>query len=138
MINIFIVDDDTQLLKLYQLFLTFSGFSVIDSAINGEEAVTKFKNLQKKPDLIIMDFNMPIKNGIEATKEIVRIDKNAKIIIVSGEISIKEEAINVGAISFYKKPFNLTEFCQKLVNIYEILSNSEIKPHYLNQQLISH
>ena len=121
MINLLIVDDDTQLLKLYEYFLTISEFIVIDSAINGEEAVRKFKNLQKKPDIIIMDYNMPIKNGIEATKEILEIDKNAKIIIVSGETSIKKEAFSAGVIDFYEKPFSFTELRQKLVNIYDIL-----------------
>ena len=138
MINLFIVDDDVQLLKLYSKFLTLSGFVVICSAVNGEEAVKKFKNLEKKPDIIIMDYSMPIKNGIEATKEIIEIDKDAKILMVSGEISIKKEAISVGAIDFYEKPFSLVEFRQKLIIIYEILFNNGIEPCYLNQQLISH
>lgn len=131
MITFFIVDDDASLLKLYSSFLKFSGFEVIDSAINGEEAVKKFKNLQNKPDIIIMDYNMPIKNGIDATKEIIEIDKNAKIIIISGDKSIKKEAISAGAIAFNEKPFNLTEILQKLINIYENSFDNKMEPYLL-------
>lgn len=129
MINFFIVDDDASLLKLYSSFLKFSGFEVIDSAINGEEAVKKFKNLQKKPDIIIMDYNMPIKNGIDATKEIIEIDKNAKIIVVSSDKSIKREAISAGAIDFNEKPFNLTEILQKIINICENSFYTKMEPY---------
>lgn len=137
MIKFFIVDDDASILKLYSIFLKYSGFEVIGSAINGEEAVRKFKNLQNKPDIIIMDYNMPIKNGIDATKEIIEIDKNAKIVVVSGDNSIKKEAISVGAIDFNEKPFKLTELHQKLIDVYENSFNNTMESCCLNEQVIS-
>ena len=87
--KIFIVDDDDSILKLYKQFLEFKGFIVIDYAKNGIEAVDKYLSFQNKPDLIIMDYHMPIKNGIEATREILKIDENVKIFLISGDHTIK-------------------------------------------------
>lgn len=66
---------------------------------------------------------MPIKNGIEATKDILEFDKSAKIIIVSADMEIKREAFDVGAIDFIKKPFNLKNIHQMIICT---LRNSEI------------
>ncbi|MFX1570165.1 MAG: response regulator [Promethearchaeota archaeon] len=107
--RIFIVDDDTSIIKLYKQFLELKGFNIIDYAQNGNEAVNKYLRFQNKPDLIIMDYHMPIKDGIEATKEILKIDGNVKIFLISGDCSIKKKALAAGAIDFKKKPFNLQE-----------------------------
>jgi len=99
---------------LYKKVFEILGFIVIDMAKNGEEAVIKFQKFIIKPDLIIMDYHMPCKNGIEATKAILEIDKTAKIIIVSGDSSIKEIALTTGAICFKEKPFNIFELAQQI------------------------
>lgn len=88
------------------------GFDVMDMAKNGEEAVEKFKSFSKKPDLILMDYRMPIKNGIEATKEILQIKNDIKIVFVSADSTIKNYARSIGAITFKNKPFNN----EKLIN----------------------
>ncbi|MFX0024368.1 MAG: response regulator transcription factor, partial [Candidatus Hermodarchaeota archaeon] len=62
--KVFIVDDDDSILKLYKNFLEYKGFNVIDYAKDGIEAVIKFLRFKIKPDLIIMDYQMPFKNGI--------------------------------------------------------------------------
>ncbi len=107
--RIFIVDDDTSIIKLYKQFLELKGFNIIDYAQNGNEAVNKYLRFRNKPDLIIMDYHMPIKDGIEATKELLKIDGNVKIFIISGDCAIKKKALAAGAIDFKKKPFNLQE-----------------------------
>ena len=88
MVKIFIVDDDDSILKLYERFLEFKGFDVIDHAKNGIEAVNKYLMFKNKPDLIIMDYHMPFKNGIEATKEIIR-DKDFLASIIRGDEDFK-------------------------------------------------
>ena len=84
--------------------LKFAGFQVIDVADNGRDAVNKFESFSEKPDIILMDHRMPIKNGIEATKEILEIDNKTKIIFVSADKSVRENALLVGAICFKEKP----------------------------------
>ena len=53
-----------------------------------------------------MDHRMPIKNGVEATKEILKINPNIKIIILSADYSIKEIVMKAGAVDFLEKPFD--------------------------------
>lgn len=107
LVEIFIVEDDDALRILYEKALKLNGYNVIGSAKNGEEAVNMFKNFSNKPDIILMDHRMPIKNGLEAAKEILEIKNNTKIIFASADQSVKAEALSIGVISFKDKPFTL-------------------------------
>ncbi len=89
---------------------------MIGIASDGEEAILMFKSFETKPKLILMDNRMPIKSGLEATKEILQIDKKVKIIFISADMSIKEEALSIGAFSFYEKPFSLDHLLDEIVN----------------------
>ena len=51
MIKIFIVDDDESLQRLYGLILREAGFEIIETAINGKEAIEKYNKLEIKPDI---------------------------------------------------------------------------------------
>ena len=81
-------------------------------ANNGDEAIEMFKNFNDKPDIILLDYRMPTKNGIDALKAILEIDKNSRIIFASADRTIKERAYLNGAIGFLDKPFTY----KKLVN----------------------
>lgn len=106
MASIFIVEDEFTVQKLYNMILTAFGYDVIGIAKNGEEAVQMFEAFSKKPDVIIMDHRMPIKDGLEASKEILKINKNAKIIFASADASIEEHTRSLGIVSFKLKPFS--------------------------------
>ena len=109
MVNILIVEDDHSLRLLYEKALIFKGYNVMGSAKDGEEAVKLYKEFKNKPDIILMDHRMPIKNGIDATKEILANSSEIKpkIIFASADKTIKETALSIGAISFKDKPFTL-------------------------------
>ena len=122
MVEIFIVEDDDALRVLYEKALKLNGYNVIGSARDGEEAVRMFKKFSNKPDIILMDHRMPIKNGLEAAKEILEITNKSKIIFASADKSVREEAISMGIVSFKDKPFTL----EKLINnIKKALTNSK-------------
>lgn len=106
MATILVVEDDLSIQHLYKMMLEMEGFDVY-SANNGEKAVNMFKSFSEKPNIILMDHRMPIKNGIDAAKEILAIDYTAKIIFASADTSIKNNALSIGAIKFIKKPFSL-------------------------------
>jgi two-component system chemotaxis response regulator CheY len=106
-IKIFIVEDDRSLRSLYEKALNLNGYKVIASAENGVDAVNIFKNFSQKPDIILMDHRMPLKSGIEAAKEILELDNGTKIIFMSADSTVKEEALTNGAVSFKDKPFSL-------------------------------
>lgn len=118
MIKIFIVEDDLQLRLLYEKVLKQEGFDVVDTAINGLEAIEKFNDFVVKPDIILMDYMMPIKDGLEAMKEILAIDDKAKIVIMSVDRDIKKQALVNGAIGFINKPFSfryISNYIKKLI-----------------------
>jgi len=107
LVSIFIVEDDESLLNLYKKALSLNGHEVIASAKDGEEAINTYKNLNKKPDIILMDHRMPVKSGLEAAREILAMDGDVNIIFASADKSVKKEAISLGVKSFKDKPFTL-------------------------------
>ena len=74
-------------------------------AENGVKAVEKYKELS--PDLVLMDITMPEMDGIQALKEIKKLDGNAKVIMCSamGQQAMVVESIQAGARDFIVKPF---------------------------------
>jgi two-component system chemotaxis response regulator CheY len=109
MISVFIVEDDLSLQRLYEMMLTTFGFEVVDKASNGKEAIDKFKSLSPKPDVILMDHRMPVKNGIDTTIELLKFNSPTKIIFTSADNSVKGRALEVGAVSFIEKPFTVIQ-----------------------------
>ncbi len=105
MIKIFIAEDDRDLQRLYELILEMAGFKVMGMANNGNEAIEMFKSFLEKPDIIILDYRMPIKNGIDAIKEILEIDHNSKVIFASADRTVEQKSYLFGAIGFLDKPF---------------------------------
>jgi DNA-binding response OmpR family regulator len=109
MTSIFIVEDDLSLQRLYEIMLTKFGFKVVDKACNGEEAIEKFMSFSIKPDVILMDHRMPVKNGIDTAIELLKINSHIKILFASADNSIKGRALEIGVISFIGKPFTVIQ-----------------------------
>lgn len=103
--GILIVDDAAFMRMMIKDILTKNGFNVIGEAENGAKAIDKYKELS--PDLVIMDITMPEVDGIQAVKEIKKIDSAAKIVMCSamGQQAMVIEAIQAGAKDFIVKPF---------------------------------
>ena len=114
MVTVLVVEDDDSLRNLYRIALTLKGHDVIGTAGDGKEAVDMFKNFSIKPDIILMDHRMPGKNGLEATKEIMKMDGKSKVIFASADKSAREEAISLGVTSFKPKPFSLEKLCSNI------------------------
>ena len=85
--------------------LVKGGYNVVGEAENGAKAVEKYKELS--PDLVLMDITMPEMDGIQALKEIKKIDGGAKVIMCSamGQQAMVIESIQAGAKDFIVKPF---------------------------------
>ncbi|GAA0417756.1 MAG: response regulator [Bacillota bacterium] len=106
MAKILVVDDAKFMRVTLSTILTSEQHEVVGEAENGEEAIKLYQELQ--PDLVTMDITMPVMNGIDAIKEICRINKNAMIIVCSamGQQKVVVEAIESGAKDFIIKPFD--------------------------------
>ena len=108
MAKVLVVDDALFMRRMLSDILKKEGIEIVGEAENGKDAIQKYQQL--KPDLCTMDIVMPkIEeiDGIGAVKEIIKLDPQAKIIMVSamGQHSLVVEAIQAGAKDFVTKPF---------------------------------
>lgn len=103
--RILVVDDAAFMRMMIRDILTKNGYEVCGEANDGNQAIEKFKEL--KPDLITMDITMPEMDGIQALREIKKIDPNVKVIMCSamGQQAMVIDAIQAGAKDFIVKPF---------------------------------
>ena len=105
MAKILVVDDAAFMRMMVKDILIKAGHEIIGEAVDGNDAVAKFKELH--PELVTLDITMPDKDGIQALKEIKAIDPNATCIMCSamGQQAMVLEAIKSGAKDFIVKPF---------------------------------
>lgn len=106
MARVLIVDDAAFMRMMLKDILTKNGLEVVGEAVNGQDAIEKYKELM--PDVVTMDITMPEKDGITAVKEIKAAYPQANIIMCSamGQQPMVLEAIQAGAKDFVVKPFN--------------------------------
>ncbi len=109
MATILIVDDEPTLHELYGEILAFSGHEIAANAYSCDEAVEIFKEMHDPPEVVIMDHRMPNKDGVETTKELLKLNPNTKILFASADTAAKDDAMNSGACSFLSKPFAVSD-----------------------------
>lgn len=107
--RVLIVDDAAFMRSMVREMFVAGGYEVVGEATHGAEAVERYEAL--KPDLTTMDIVMPYKNGVEATREIVRAHPQAVVVICSalGQEALVLEALEAGAADFIVKPFQSAE-----------------------------
>jgi len=110
--RILVVDDAAFMRMMLSDHLTKGGFEVVGQAENGIVAIAKYKEL--RPDVVTMDITMPEMDGIQAVKEIRKLDPQARIVMCSamGQQHMVMEAIQAGARDFIVKPFDPTRVVQ--------------------------
>src|SRR5208282_2287148 len=101
--------DDPTVRKLTAEILRTHGYTIME-AQDGEEAVMVFMENRNRVDLIVMDVVMPKKNGEEAYEEIKEIDRDAKVIFVSGYTGdvVLDKGLGGETIDFISKPLSPT------------------------------
>ena len=113
-VSVLVVDDLAMMRQAIREVLQENGIKVAGEAHNGKDAIDKINALSKKPDIILMDHRLPMKNGIETTREILSVHKDIKIIFASADNSVKNEALNSGACYFLEKPFSISVLIDKI------------------------
>jgi two-component system chemotaxis response regulator CheY len=104
--RVMITDDALFMRVTLKNLLINSGYDVVAEAVNGKDAVERYKAL--KPDVVFMDITMPEMDGIAATRAIKESDPNARVIMCTamGQKHLVIEAIQAGAKDFIVKPFS--------------------------------
>ncbi len=119
--NILIVDDSAAVRKSVRAILQGSSELVVSGeAVDGRDAVVKAREL--KPDLIVLDLSMPVMNGLEAARELKRLDPNIPLLMFTTfkNAQVEKEAIASGCAAVISK----TESRQLLVGIRDLLGTS--------------
>lgn len=105
--RVLIVDDSIISREMVQKMLEKCGCIVCGGAKDGKEGVEMYETL--KPDVVLMDINMPIMDGLEATKKIKELNQDAKIIMlsaISGDDEIVKTLEELGVSVILKKPID--------------------------------
>jgi DNA-binding response OmpR family regulator len=105
-IKILIAEDDANQRLLYKQEIEDEGFEVV-TAENGKDAVSKV--LSEKPDLVILDIQMPGINGIETLDEILTYNKQLPIILHTAYSNYKDNFMSWAADAYVVKSSNIDE-----------------------------
>ncbi len=107
-IKILIADDVLDIIKVVKKTLSLEDetFEVVGEAANGQEVLDLIPKV--KPDIVLMDINMPVLNGLEATEKVTKEYPDVAVIMMSvqGEAEYLKKAMFHGAKEFIIKPFN--------------------------------
>lgn len=117
MAKVLIIDDAAFMRMTIRRMLERNGHEVAGEADDGDVGVQLYKELN--PDMVTMDITMANLNGLEALKQIMEFDSNAKVLMVSamGQDTIIRNSIVLGAKSFIVKPFVETRFIDTINKI---------------------
>lgn len=135
MIKVLICDDDKAIRDDIEKILKESGYvDYIKKVKNGVEAIEFVKS--EKIDLLIIDIDMPYKNGIDTAKEITSIDKDIHIIFVTGFSDYSLESFKVHPVDFIVKPFTSDKIIDSVnIAIDHINSHKLAKTNFIDDTL---
>lgn len=119
-LDVIIVDDHSLFRNGLKILLTTAGqFNVVAEAENGKEFLDLLPHIQ--PDIVLMDIDMPVLDGIEATKEALKKYPNLKVITLSmfGEEEYYYKMIEAGVKGFLLKNSDINEVKNALITVYQ-------------------
>src|SRR5947209_20150197 len=126
MIRVLIVDDIPSTLENLQKLLSFEDdIEVCGTAADGRKAIEETRRLQ--PDVVLMDVNMPVLDGIQATEILAQEVPGSPVIIMSvqGERDYLRRAMQAGAREFLIKPFSGDELIASIRRVYQLEQKKE-------------
>ena len=126
--RVFMVDDEEAILEVCKRIFDLNEIDLMDTAEDGDEAIRKFKAMSNRPDLVIMNQRMPLKDGVTTMKEMHEIDPSTKVLFLSADIraETKKSALRNGAIGFVNKPFSISELITAVRTAIQAIAGTEI------------
>ena len=124
--RVLICDDAMFMRTVIATMFREAGHTIIGEAETGDQAIEKYREL--RPDIVTMDVVMPSSSGINATREIVAEDPNARVIMCSamGQEALINEALEAGASGFIVKPFDRDRLMNAVAQACDAKRNAEV------------
>jgi putative two-component system response regulator len=120
--KILVVDDEETNVKLLELLLQRNGYHSICQTTDPREVEQIYQEF--RPDLVLLDFNMPYMDGIEVMERIQEIEKETypSIVVITANHcdEIKIRCLALGALGFLSKPFDGVEVLARIKNILSV------------------
>ena len=115
--TLLVVDDAAIIRAMLSDTASEAGWTVVGEACNGQEAIDRYAEL--RPDAVTLDLVMPEFDGRHALEGILKIDADAKVIVVSAlnQKEILKQAFKLGAMDFVVKPFDKRTLVATLDNL---------------------
>ena len=117
MVSVYIVENEKIVQDLYVMYLSRMGHEILGQSYNGIEALVDLylNHRENPPDLIILDYTIPGKNGLDLLHDLQKLNyvKNIKVLFITGYAHLQNPALEMGVSKFVQKPFD-----------YEMLSQS--------------
>ncbi len=112
-----IADDSDAIRLVLKDILSIGEHEVITEAADGAEAVDFYQ--EHTPDLLLLDLAMPKKDGLTVVKEIMQIDPNAKIILITASDNQKviNQCLEHGASAHISKPFDFSVVLKAITDV---------------------
>lgn len=119
MVKVVVVDDDVDTVEVFSEYLEIKEITVLGRGYNGRTAVELYNKF--KPDVILLDVMMPEYDGFFALENIRKIDANAKVIMVTADLTSDTEKrlkeLNASAIIY--KPYEIDSVIETIHNIFK-------------------
>jgi two-component system chemotaxis response regulator CheY len=126
--NVLVVDDSSIMRRNLSAILSNAGHTIVAEAINGELGVREYK--RHKPDLVTMDITMPVLDGISAVKQIIELDPEAQVVMISSldQKSMVLTALQNGARHYVIKPFTPEKVLQVIDDVLGTSQSKQQRP----------
>ncbi len=113
-IRVLLVDDETDFTEPIAFWLKSRGYGVA-TAVNGQEALQMVQG--SRPDIVFLDINMPVMDGLEALRQLRDIDKDLPVIMVTAAFGSEDKitrAKELGVSGFFAKNYTFDQLVQMI------------------------
>jgi two-component system response regulator CpxR len=123
-VKVLLIDDEPQFVEVLAERLEARGFTV-QTALTGDEGLAKLQ--EQEADVVILDVQMPGRDGVETLREIKRIKPLVEVIMLTGHATIESgiQGLKLGAYDYLMKPTDTEDLVAKILRAYARKSEQE-------------
>lgn len=123
-VRVILIDDEPQFVEVLAERLEARGFSV-QTALSGDQGLTKLQ--EQEADVVILDVQMPGRDGVETLREIKGIKPLVEVIMLTGHATIESgiQGLKLGAYDYLMKPTDTEDLVAKILRAYARKSEQE-------------